>query len=127
VRRILSLTLLLLFSLPLISPLLALGQSSDSQLPACCRRNGAHRCSMSPDQLAALNHGQHFTTAKMKCPMFPQSVAPSHHETSAISLSAILFAAVHAHPAQFPQVEAWARVALEGARLKRGPPAVRLS
>lgn len=126
-RRLLSLTLLLMFSLPLISPLLALGESPDSRLPACCRRNGAHHCGMSADQLAALAHGRNFAAPRSKCPMFPQSVVPSHHETPAISPAAALFAALHSHPAHFAQVEAWARVALEGARLKRGPPAVRLS
>jgi hypothetical protein len=39
--------LLLVFSAELIQPLLSLPfHSSESQLPACCRRDGKHGCSM---------------------------------------------------------------------------------
>jgi len=127
VRRLLSLTLLLLFSLPLIAPLVALGQSPESQLAACCRRAGAHHCTMSAEQLAALDGGQHFTAPQTRCPMFPKAVAPAHRETAALAVSATFYAGIVSHPAQFHQVEAWARVALDGARQKRGPPSVRLS
>jgi hypothetical protein len=50
-----------------------------------------------------------------------------HHETLALASAAAFYAGVVSHPAQFSQVEAWARVALDGARQKRGPPSVRLS
>src|SRR6185437_12395136 len=46
VRRLLALSLLLLFSFPLVSPLLALSSNSDANLPVCCRRNGVHHCGM---------------------------------------------------------------------------------
>jgi hypothetical protein len=127
VRRLLSITLVLLFSFSLISPLLALGETAESKLPACCRRSGAHHCTMPPDQLAALANGRHFTIVRSKCPMFPQATVAVHHETLSLHAPALLFAEVLSHPAQFRQVEAWARVALAGARHKRGPPTLRLS
>jgi hypothetical protein len=127
VRRIISITLLLAFSFALISPLLALGSTPESSLPACCRRGGAHHCMLSAEQIAALEHGTHFTSVRNKCPMFPVASLTAHHEQLAFNHASLLFAAVLSHPAQFQQVLAWARVALEGARHKRGPPSVRLS
>jgi len=127
VRRLFSITLLLLFSLPLITPLFALGGTPESRLPACCRRNGAHHCMMSSEQMANLEVGHHFRTARSKCPMFPQAIAPVHHEALGIHMASAFYAGLLSHPAQFHQVEAWARVALDGARQKRGPPSVRLS
>jgi hypothetical protein len=44
VRRALASLLVALFGFPLIAPLLA--ASPESQLPACCRRLGKHRCEM---------------------------------------------------------------------------------
>ncbi len=127
VRKLLSILLLATFALPLLAAIPALASTPESRLPACCRRAGEHKCMLSAEQIAALEHGQHFTTPKSTCPMFPKAVAPAHSETYALTPSAAFFAGVSSHPAQFQQVEAWARVALEGARHKRGPPSVRLS
>jgi hypothetical protein len=126
-RKLLSILLLATFALPLLAAIPALASTPESRLPACCRRNGAHKCMLSAEQMAALEHGQHFTTPRSTCPMFPKAVAPAHSESYALAPSAAFYAGVSSHPAQFQQVEAWARVALEGARHKRGPPAVRLS
>jgi hypothetical protein len=126
-RRLISITFLLVFSFPLISPLFALASSPEPKLPACCRRNGAHHCMLSAEQSAALELGKHFTVLQSKCPMFPAAPAMMHHEQLSFNRAGLFFAEVISHPAQFQQAEAWARVALEGARHKRGPPAVRLS
>jgi hypothetical protein len=127
VRRLLSITLLLVFSFPLISPLFALGATAEANLPICCRRNGAHHCMQSAEQLAALERGVHFAAIHPRCPMFPTAAATPDHAPLALDRASLFFAGVLSHPAQFRQVEAWARVALAGARHKRGPPAVRLS
>ncbi len=126
-RKLLSILLLATFALPLLTALSAYASTPDSRLPACCRRSGAHHCELTPDQIAALEHGDHFTTPRTTCPIFPKAVAPAHHEISSLAPAAVFYAAITSHPAQFHQVEAWARVALEGARHKRGPPSVRLS
>jgi hypothetical protein len=122
VPRLISITLLLLFGLQLAGPAFALGGNADSRMAACCRRNGAHHCRMSPEEKAKLEAGQHVTVVHSNCPMFPKALAPAHHETLSIHLAAALYAEVLSHPAQFRQVEAWARVARDGARQKRGPP-----
>jgi hypothetical protein len=44
-RQVLTILLLGLFGFSLVSPL-AFASDADSKLPACCRRNGAHRCVM---------------------------------------------------------------------------------
>jgi hypothetical protein len=121
--------LLLLVSLPLISPLFALGSTAESRLPACCRMHGKHHCMMSMEELDALGSGNggRFTSEPTKCPLFPKAVSPVPHQTLFCDRAALLYAEVLSHPAQTPQTEAWARVALEGARHKRGPPSIRLS
>lgn len=44
-RRLVSSSLLLLFSLTLLAPLLAaLPSTVEENLPACCRRDGKHQC-----------------------------------------------------------------------------------
>jgi hypothetical protein len=78
---------------------------------------------MSSEQVAKLEAGQHLVAVHSKCPMFPKALAPGHHETLSIHLAAALYAEALSHPAQFRQVEAWARIARDGARQKRGPPA----
>ena len=123
VRRLLSITLLLLFGLQFVGPAFAWAGDAESGLPACCRRNGTHHCMMSAEQITKLEAGQHLLAVHSQCPMFPKALAPAHHETLSIHLAAALYAEVFSHPAQFRQVEAWARVARDGARQKRGPPA----
>jgi hypothetical protein len=44
-RRALASVLSVLLSFPLIAPLIL--ANTDSDLPACCRRNGQHHCSAS--------------------------------------------------------------------------------
>lgn len=126
-RKLLSILLLATFALPLLAAIPALASTPESRLPACCRRGGAHHCMLSAEQIAALEQGQHFTTPRMTCPMCPRATAPAQQQVLFLQPSATFYAAISSHPAQFQQVEAWARVALAGARHKRGPPAVRLS
>jgi hypothetical protein len=123
VRRPLAILLLVLFSLPLIQPLLAMNTAKESNLPACCRRSGAHHCMMSAEQIAALLNGEHFTTLHSPCPMFPKAVGARHSEQLSFDRAPLLFAEAVSHPALHRQTEAWARVARDGARQKRGPPA----
>lgn len=48
-RRAISSSLLLIFSLTLLSPLLAaFTPAEESNLPACCRRDGKHQCAKRP-------------------------------------------------------------------------------
>lgn len=126
-RKLISILLLATFALPFLSALPALAETPESRLPACCKRVGAHHCTMSVEELAQLAHGQHFTTAHSKCPLFPKAIALAHCQTPALHLRHDPFAAAQWVPVRFRQIEVWARIALQGTRHKRGPPAVRLS
>jgi hypothetical protein len=82
---------------------------------------------MSVEEMETLLYGEHFATVPTKCPLFPKAVIPIPHQTLAFDHHpALLFAEVVSHPAQHRQTEAWARIALEGAQHKRGPPVVLL-
>ena len=126
-RRLLAISLALLFGLPLVAPLFALGSDAEANLPACCRRNGAHHCAMTAEQAEAALQGTHVSAPPMRCPAYPKAVSPSRHLDLSLDAAALTFAEAVSHPAIRRQTEAWARVALDGARQKRGPPAVRLS
>jgi len=85
-RRLLSIFLLVILSSSLLVPAFG-SDSDDSSLPACCRRNGKHHCSMS------MSHGSSESgpgfRANAKCPLFPQTIAAP----------AVFHAAVDGHPA----------------------------
>jgi hypothetical protein len=121
VRRVLTFTLLLLFSLPLISPLLTLTASSDANLPACCRRNGAHHCtSMTPP--ADPSDGINLAAIPQHCPAYPAVVTSARHGDLSFHAASLIFAGIVSHPTVKPQTQARARVALDISRQKRGPP-----
>ena len=71
-RRAFAVTLVLVFSLPLIAPLLA-STPDESQLPACCRRNGKHHCAMS---MEVGNIPSRFHVVSEKCPYSPFARTP---------------------------------------------------
>jgi hypothetical protein len=124
VRRLLSISLLALFILPLISPLLALRADPEAGLPACCRRNGKHHCMMQMESMQAIGSGTQVTVVSMKCPMYPRAILPTQHHDLSVHTAALIFAGIISHPALHPQTEARARVSLFCARQKRGPPAL---
>jgi hypothetical protein len=117
VRRLLAISLMLVFGLPLVSSLF--GAAADQILPACCRRDGRHHCSMvveggSPKDLS---------TVREKCPYPPESPALLLHFSFTPGTAAAVFAGITRHPAISPQTEAHLRVSFDRARQKRGPPA----
>jgi hypothetical protein len=76
VRRLLAISLLLLFGMPLISPLFALAANTESNLPACCRRNGSHHCMMSMAERDHLANkaGAHAPMMGERCPYLPKAL-----------------------------------------------------
>lgn len=121
-RRLLVILLLAAFGLPAAAPLLAQSTDADLLLPACCRRAGAHHCSMGhtpASEKPAMN---------AICPSFPQqsSVAPS------LSFAALLPAplaliAPRVEPDSPARAETQRRISRERVRNLRGPPAVILA
>jgi hypothetical protein len=122
VRRVLSFVLLLLFSLPLISPLLALTAGSDANLPACCRRNGAHHCTRVTHPADPSAPGISLSAIPQHCPAYPAVVTSARHGDLSLHAASLIFAGIISHPAVKPQTQARARVALDISRQKRGPP-----
>src|SRR5882762_4471443 len=77
-RRALASALLALFTIPLIVP--ALTAISDSNLPACCRRDGKHHCAMS--DAAESPSGPTASAVQPKCPVYPKiSTSPVVSQT----------------------------------------------
>src|SRR6266700_4977466 len=73
-RRFSAILLLALFSFSLLSPA-APGSGADANLPACCRLDGKHHCSMRRGG-GASQSGAGFK-ANGKCPMYPPVVLSS--------------------------------------------------
>jgi len=122
VRRVLTLTLLLLFGLPLSSPVLALTAASDANLPACCRRNGAHHCTRIPQSPHLSGSEVSLSAIPQRCPAYPAAVTPIRHGDLSFQAASLIFAEIVSHPTIKLQTEARARVALDLSRQKRGPP-----
>jgi hypothetical protein len=122
VRRLLSLALLLVFSLPLISPVLALSDGSDLNLPACCRRNGAHHCAGRTQPKASRASGARLSSIPQRCPGYPAVLAQIRHGDLSFQTTSFIFAEIVGHPALKLQTQARARVALDRSRQQRGPP-----
>jgi hypothetical protein len=95
-----------------------------SNLPACCRRSGAHRCTMNMDE-AASNSGMPAQAIRQTCPSFPVAIAaPACANLALPRPSAAVFAALLSHPSIQFQTEARYRVSFSRSHQKRGPPAI---
>jgi len=87
-RRGFSIFLILLFG---FGPLSAMVDGAeDANLPACCRRNGAHHCAMSVEMMATMSHivdPRPSFTAPLTCPYYPGPsitlLTPAHAMTAA--------------------------------------------
>jgi hypothetical protein len=122
VRRLLAISLLLLFGFPLIAPLFAMQADANGNLPACCRRNGAHHCSM---QLSGESQQTHFSGIREKCPAYPKAVTSMKRNDLSLQTPTLLLSDALVHPAGAAQAEARARMALYRSQQQRGPPALR--
>jgi hypothetical protein len=121
VRRASAISLLAAICFSLIAPLAF--ADPESNLPECCRRSGAHHCSMTDD--AASADGTHFQSIATKCPAFPvATAAPFSPDVALLKGSGAIFAAVVSHPSIHFQTEARYRVSFSRSRQKRGPPTI---
>ena len=116
-RRSTSIVLLALFSYLLIAPLSA----SDSNLPACCRRNGKHHCAMR-SALDQWSTRRVISSITEKCPYAPLDTIAAHEEHHRPSPPWLFFAQLAGHPAEIPQTQALGRTSFHRVRQKRGPP-----
>lgn len=121
-RRAWAAILVVLFSYPLIAPAFA-SLPSDSELPACCRRNGKHHCAMYMAQMMLGQLSSRFVTVQEKCPYAPFARCPLMlpHSFPPPARRAV------EGPAEGPTAtvraaEAGYRISADRARHKRGPP-----
>ena len=118
-HRILATLLLAAISLTLM-PMALLAGTSASDLPACCRKDGKHKCMMAD----ADTDGPSLRRVS-QCPMFPAHVVataacgvagvPVPYASGEVFATALLKCAA--------QAEAQYRISYSRSRCKRGPPA----
>ena len=75
-RRAVSIFLVIFLGFgPFVATLRA---NDEARLPACCRRHGAHHCTMSDTamaQMAQHSNSRLSFTAPSRCPLFPRNIA----------------------------------------------------
>jgi len=118
-RRVLTWLLLAVFGLPTVAPLLAMGQDIEAHIPACCRRNGAHHCTMNTDQPSKA------PAFSARCPEFPQPTmtAPSGVLLALAAPSLPVLTSFSTFTA-IQRAETQYRISRERSHHKRGPPPV---
>jgi hypothetical protein len=125
-QRSIAIVLALVFSSLLIAPALAAFAAPESNLPACCRKNGAHHCSMMQNSMmqgaASSNQGTSVAAIGQKCPYSPKGFVAAHPGTSLRPSGAAVFAGFISHPSISAEAEAGFRVSHHRSRQKRGPP-----
>jgi len=120
-RRILSIALVLLMTLPLVAP--ALGQTVQQRLLLCCRKGGAHHCVAS----AMMEDGSPAPTLRAHCPVDSKPAVTTHADNGMIGAGKVSVASAEISPLRVRQVEAGYRVSFHRSRQKRGPPMTVLS
>lgn len=96
----------------------------EANLPACCRRNGAHHCS-TMSQPASPVEGVGFRALHQVCPACPSTTASASDAAVALlHSSGAIFAGLPSQASVLRQAEAHYRVSFSRSRQKRGPPVV---
>jgi hypothetical protein len=129
-KRLSAISILFMMCLPMLYPLAVLADedAEDAKLPVCCRgHHGMHKCTMMTAYLVSLMAGTKLTATPVPCPDSPCTVAPNVHFDLGLDPATSLFVELISHPAAHAQTEARARIALDRAWRKRGPPTVALS
>ena len=117
-RRVLSIALLAAVTWVLAAPLFA--PSLESTLPACCRRNGKHRCCC--EMAERLRNSDGFAAVREKCPCHPAGLAVSHSGNFTIRNAEEFRIALRVFEARTAQRLACYRPASHRTSPKRGPP-----
>jgi hypothetical protein len=124
-RRLLSILLLVVFGLPVVSPLFAMESMDQTRLPACCRRDGKHHCMASMSDRNGLRQTTRaFSTPTEKCPYCPSAVIAVHTDLLALPPAKAVFASLVSHPSGTAQTDSLRRISRDRSRQKRGPPSL---
>jgi len=123
-RRTVCAGLILLFWL---GPLAAiLPANAESQFPVCCRRHGAHHCSMSGAMATMANESSSASapalTAPARCSSYPGSMLASIGPVEALAASPVTLPVLLARPHSPAAIRTAARLSELRTRANRGPP-----
>ena len=119
-RRILAITLLIAFGSPLIVPLLASTPDSQSNLPACCRRNGLHHCT---SMTASAASGDPAFKAP-PCANYPSPSTPLRLTTAALAAPSAPSATLLLTSSPLVSTRPCAHASPLSSNQKRGPPSL---
>jgi hypothetical protein len=122
--RLISILLLVVFGLPIVSPLFALSTTEAMRLPACCRRDGKHHCTAPVADSNSIERAPQLSAPAGKCPYCPAAVSATQNERLALPIADAMFASLVGHPSAMAQTESIRRISRDRARQKRGPPAL---
>jgi len=120
-RRLWAIALFAVLALPFVSPFFSLSSSPDTNLPACCRRDGRHHCAM----MAMMEEASHETSVRQRpaaCPYRTHSLLLARTFGFCPRASLYYYSAVVRHPAVHTQVVLQRLVSEARSHLKRGPP-----
>jgi len=97
-RRGFSIVLMLVFGLMPLSPLI--DGSEDVNLPACCRRHGAHHCAMNMAAMRAMMATDRTPgfAAPLTCPYYPSAANAMSTPPPALTVSTASVAVLAAQP-----------------------------
>jgi hypothetical protein len=119
-RRAFAISLLTAICFWLIAPIAF--ADPQSNLPACCRRNGAHHCAMAAGGAASTPDAS-LRSIGPRCPAFPIAItAPAGVIVAFLKDSTTIFAGLAGRLSIQFQTEAPSRIAFNRSHQKRGPP-----
>ncbi len=116
-RRMLAITLLIAFGSPLVLPLFAATADPQASLPACCRRHGAHHCTM---LMPGSSSGPAFQTSP--CPSYPTAATPVRIAAASLTAPHLATAQQLSNPAPLVATNSSAYTFITAANPNRGPP-----
>lgn len=124
-RRILSISLLLLFVLPLVSPLFA-ASTEGANVPVCCRRNGRHHCTIASAAQHISVDGNQAEPAGVheRCPYNLVTPAAANLPFVPDAIQTALFTGIVSSSARHDQAEVRIRISSDRSHQKRGPPSL---
>jgi hypothetical protein len=127
-RRGFSIFLILLFGLGPLSA--TISASEDANLPACCRRHGAHHCAMgqrAAEPMAEMEPGSApVATAPQTCPDYPGSTAAILMAPHALRAEATHFPVPAAHIFKRASIRVKFSSSANQTHAGRGPPGANL-
>jgi hypothetical protein len=124
-RRILAILLVLFFGLGPLSA--TLEASDDANLPACCRRHGAHHCAMTAIIAAAMTAAQRDSapafSAPATCPRYPGAAAMITSPIPALASAAAALPSLGTQAYKFATTRTTVLSSPSRTHAGRGPPA----